>query len=281
MTRSRIRPLTVAARNTDSFDRINGIGIARVRHLLLLGHKWDDAMTQLSTAARHSASSRSSSITCVVDQPLGATLYRRVWASSSRNSGCRAAANSPVAASAIFGRLPRYACQAFVRTGGHPFQVLEVAQHDHRALPRGQGPQRLKDGDAAQGRLRTVRRGRADLGHRRRRWLAAPPRDVRVVQRPAHVRLGIAVANPRPVLVRLRQRRLQQVLGEVVVAGEQVRRPGQRRAAGAHEVPEVVIPYAVVLPPDPVTQPDAVPVRKVETPRARIGRRPERRVGLS
>lgn len=61
-----------------------------------------------------------------------------------------------------------------------------------------------------------------------------PARDVGGVEAAPHVRLGRGV-DPFPVLGRLDQCGLEQVLGVLVVAGQQVRHPQQGAAAGAHE----------------------------------------------
>ena len=85
-------------------------------------------------------------------------------------------------------------------------------------------------------------RARVGLGRLGVRLLAVPlpppPRRERVDQDLADVGLGVAL-DPRPGEPRLGQRGLQQVLGEGVVAGEQVRRTQQPGRAGGDELVEV------------------------------------------
>src|SRR5687768_1836549 len=65
---------------------------------------------------------------------------------------------------------------------------------------------------------------------------AAPPRgDGLVVEDPADVRLRVTL-DPMPRLGRLEERGLEQVLGEVMVTGQQVRRARERGRTGRHEL---------------------------------------------
>ncbi len=71
-----------------------------------------------------------------------------------------------------------------------------------------------------------------------------PPRDVLGVEDAAHVRLGVTL-DPVPRLGRLEQRCLHEVLREVGVPGEEVRRARQGRRAGVHELAELLLRGAV------------------------------------
>jgi len=63
----------------------------------------------------------------------------------------------------------------------------------------------------------------------------------------ANVRLGVAAADPVPVLVGVGERGLKEILGQVVVARQQVCRAGQCGRAAADEVAEVLtVPLASV-----------------------------------
>jgi hypothetical protein len=55
------------------------------------------------------------------------------------------------------------------------------------------------------------------------------PVDVQVDQDPSGVGQRIVPTYSTPVRIGARQRRLRQILGEMVVAGDQVRRPPQSR----------------------------------------------------
>ena len=118
-------------------------------------------------------------------------------------------------------------------------EVVEVAQRDHCALPRGQRPDRLPDlvklvdperrvvdrpgRHLVRGRLPTPRR-------------SPPPRHRGIGDRPPDVRLGgLRVADPAPRQVHLGQRGLEEILGVAAVAGQRVRRAEQRGPSGSHE----------------------------------------------
>jgi hypothetical protein len=67
---------------------------------------------------------------------------------------------------------------------------------------------------------------------------AAPPGDVLGVEDPPDVRLGVAF-DAVPGLGRGQECLLEEVLGEVGVTGQQVRRAGERLGAGAYELVEL------------------------------------------
>ena len=110
-------------------------------------------------------------------------------------------------------------------------QVLVEAQDHRGALSRREAPY-----DVAHGVGGGERRGR--VGDHPVRWSVgqrlatphpAPARDVLVDDDLAHVGVGrLHARHPAPGGVRLAERRLRQVLGVAVVAGQQIGRPGQR-----------------------------------------------------
>ncbi len=123
--------------------------------------------------------------------------------------------------------------------------VLEVAQHDHRALAFGELSQRghdvvaLDHGVGPVGGLRGRVRDR--VGDR----LLAPTEQpeavyLGVVDHPADVGLRLLpVAQPRPAPGRGRERGLEQVAGLLPVPGQQVRRVQQRSRPRRHELAEL------------------------------------------
>ena len=126
-------------------------------------------------------------------------------------------------------------------------QVLEEPQHDHRPLLVREAPQGVLEHHPPY-RVVGLVVAAADVGQLRGGALgpqvtAAPPgRDVLVVEDPAGVRDRVAGrGDPRPRRGQPDQRVLQQVLGRVVVAGEQVGDPGQVRQPAVREGPEPVV----------------------------------------
>jgi hypothetical protein len=122
-------------------------------------------------------------------------------------------------------------------------QVLVVTQDQYRPLARGRRAYRLPQGEAAVDLAGAVR------GDRLRRLvdhaLASPARtsptaDLFVVHHAAHVPLGIA-ADGTPATGRLRQRGLQQVLGGVLVVGQEVRQPDQALGPADDEACEILL----------------------------------------
>src|SRR6266511_244224 len=111
-------------------------------------------------------------------------------------------------------------------------ELLPVAQHQHRPLPRRQHGQRLDECLPQVQYIGTVRLAwRLHLGQDLRSPLAASPLvDREVVQRAAQIRLPVA-ADPAPVAHQSLQRRLQQILSGGATAGEQYRRREQGTAA--------------------------------------------------
>ena len=140
----------------------------------------------------------------------------------------------------------RLAGLALDGAGGDPEQlgglglgeVLEVAEHHHRPLPPGQPAERVPQ---VAGLAGARRRGGRCSGSSSVGLLAvppaAPPAGVGGDEDPADVRLGVAL-DAAPGQVGLGQRRLQQVLGEAVVAGQQVGGAQQPVRPGRHELLE-------------------------------------------
>jgi hypothetical protein len=63
-----------------------------------------------------------------------------------------------------------------------------------------------------------------------------------VVHDAAGIRLGVGhVVEPSPRQVRAGQRRLDEVLGELLITGQQIRRTQQRMRPAAHERVELVL----------------------------------------
>lgn len=122
--------------------------------------------------------------------------------------------------------------------------ILVEAQHDHGPLLRRELGQRVAQGDAAHGRLVMRLPGLGLLGQfgpGQLDLLASAPRDGLVHQGFAGVRLGITVGDLGPVRGDTDKDRLQQILGEMGVPGEQVRRPHQRLLTNAYELLEPLV----------------------------------------
>src|SRR5262245_35690547 len=123
-------------------------------------------------------------------------------------------------------------------------EVLEVAQHEHRALAYWQihhrGQQHLLQ--------QHVRVGCGIAEFDGRGALVRPPEAVTPVvlgevdHRPAGIRCRLA-ADPPPPAGYLQQRRLHDVLGVAAIAGEQVGHAQQPRRRIAHELVEVAIQH--------------------------------------
>src|SRR6185436_19049576 len=125
-------------------------------------------------------------------------------------------------------------------------KVLVEPQHEHSPLAAGQrGEQRPHLVPGGEGLFAVV--GRGAVGHLGDGLLAArrappPPRDVLPYEGGAHVELrALGPLDPRPPLVHLREHLLNQVLGAVAVAGEQVGEAEQRRPAVDDELVEAVL----------------------------------------
>jgi hypothetical protein len=121
--------------------------------------------------------------------------------------------------------------------------VLEVPEHDNGTLAHGQPHERPAQ-DQAVDRVPFLVRAVPPVGQLARVHLgrppAAPPAHLYVVHHPARVRLRVAVdAEPAPRPVRTGERLLDQVLGEVAVARQEVRRPQQRGGLNMDEQVEV------------------------------------------
>ena len=122
-------------------------------------------------------------------------------------------------------------------------QVEQVAQHDHRALPGGQGRQRAGHPLAERDLVGDVGAGRMVGQLAGRVLLELPPPAVGHVvdQGPPDVGEGVVAAHPRPGRVGPHQRRLDRVLGRVPVAGQQVGGVPQAGRAGRGELDELLV----------------------------------------
>ncbi len=129
-------------------------------------------------------------------------------------------------------------------------QVIEVAQHQHRALPRRQRRQRPQQVIPVRHRGSVICHGRAgETGrHRPLRPPNQPPPPVSrcVGKDPADVPLRLPrPADPRPMPVRPFQRQLKQILRiRPVLPGQQQRGPQQGARPGVHEVLEGDLGFA-------------------------------------
>jgi hypothetical protein len=118
--------------------------------------------------------------------------------------------------------------------------VLEEPQHDHGALLGGEREQRPAQGEALHGGLGLVVTGRLahELAGQNLGDLRPPPeRDLGVIHDLPGVRLGVLrflEAQPGPMGTR--ERLLHEVLGEMLISGQEVRRAQQCVCPGTDEL---------------------------------------------
>lgn len=119
-------------------------------------------------------------------------------------------------------------------------QVLEIPQHQHRALARRELPQRGCQVETAVNVDRTV--GLNPVGYFCARVLTdpsapSPPADLLVVDDPAHV--CVRIIHPIPPAGQLGQCRLDEVLRLMTISREKLRNPKESPRSGSDEFSEL------------------------------------------
>ena len=137
-------------------------------------------------------------------------------------------------------------------------EVLVVAQHQHGALAVGQGrriSRHISSRSAASPPRSPALRPVGEVVHGQlTAGPPAPPGVVGVDQHPAHVHVGpVGPGDPPPVHVCPSQHVLGQVLGPVLVAGQQPGQPDQGRPAAA----DVLLEGHTLKTPSPASRVDA------------------------
>ena len=134
--------------------------------------------------------------------------------------------------------------------------VVEVAQHEHRALLARERVECPLEHHPVLGVVERVGRGPvARLTVEPLASVATVPGHHVPEEDPSYVGLGLSVTHPLPSQRQLRQRVLQQVLGEMVVAAHQEGRAEERALTGLDErdeaLPRLVLPMSWHHPSSP------------------------------